>query len=208
MSWMVLTRRAAERPRRRLRQAAYALFTVSLFRLSRSVFLRVTGKESSLLFSRLLRVYLPRILAERSGRASFFAPRLAKSARFFPCFSPDNREEQGDVPRSGTGSAVKNSAGRGRRQGEWETPGRAPGYGFAVEPSVGRKGSAGRGRPVSRPVSGTTQVDSAMTAAAQPDHIAFELKPNRNRASPSPSAAGTDRRACIPPRAPRARASS
>ncbi len=138
----------------------------------------------------------------------FFRAKVREGGALLSLFSPDSREEQGSVPLIREPSAAKNSAGRGRRQGEWETPGRAPGYGFAVEPSVGRKDSAGRGRPVSRPVSGTTQVDSAMTAAAQPDHIAFELKPNRNRASPSPSAAGTDRRACIPPRAPRARASS
>src|SRR5208337_2853051 len=139
MSWMVLTRRAAERPRRRLRLATYrSLHRFPVLALPFPVPWRNRERIFPVIFTLSSRLFATNFGAT-IWTSWFFAPRLAKGARFFHCFSPDNRGRTGKrllirdrVRRQRT---APNAAGD-RATGRKEMPGRVPGFGFAVKLSV------------------------------------------------------------------------
>src|SRR5208282_213948 len=145
MSRPVLTRRTAESSWRSLRQAACALFAV--FPVPALPF-PVPCRNREEIFPVIFTLNARQFVAEFGASICiswFFSQKPAHGVRFFPCFSPDIRAEQGKRPPIGRASAAVNGVGRCGRQGEREAPGGLVGFG---SPSCA-SGESGESQPIS-----------------------------------------------------------
>ncbi len=176
---MIFISTAARTAFGRFRRAARARFAASPFRLPSSPLLPCSCPEQGRNFPCYLRVehslYCSGIGFKHMGLRFFSRRNRHEGSAIFPVFLPITGKKQRASGRSGDAPAARTGAGRGLATGRKRRALAA--CPLSNSPSnfrLGRNGCAVCMRSVSRPGRGMIQVNSAMTAAVQPDRDASQ----------------------------------